>query len=200
MKKLLGILIVVALVFGIWWWFFKSKKHNDGPKQEALKVNRHSPDFNKSISAFVNEYINMKDAFVNADTAKIISAEKRFVTAIDSLKMDELKKDTSAIFQSAQSMIGDIKSNADAILKEKNITDMRQDFRMVSENLFPFLKTINYEGQKLYWQNCPMAFGEDKDANWISNSEEIMNPYLGLHHPEYKGTMVHCGETKDTIQ
>ena len=45
-----------------------------------------------------------------------------------------------------------------------------------------------------------MAFGEGKDANWISNTEEIFNPYLGKNHPEFKGTMLHCGEIKDTIQ
>jgi len=45
-----------------------------------------------------------------------------------------------------------------------------------------------------------MAFGEDKGADWISNSEEIVNPYLGKNHPEYKGSMLHCGEIKDTIK
>ena len=97
-------------------------------------------------------------------------------------------------------LIGDIKSNGDAILKETDITEMRQDFRMVSENLFPLLKMIHYEGTKLYWQNCPMAFGEGKDGSWLSNTEEIINPYLGKNHPEFKGSMLHCGEIKDTIQ
>jgi hypothetical protein len=77
---------------------------------------------------------------------------------------------------------------------------MRKDFGMVSENLYPFLRTINYEGEKMYWQNCPMAFGDDKGANWISNTREIVNPYLGKNHPEFKGSMLHCGEIKDTIK
>ncbi len=77
---------------------------------------------------------------------------------------------------------------------------MREDFRMISENLYPFLKTIKYEGSSLYWQNCPMAFGEGKEANWISNTKEIINPYLGKNHPEFKSSMLHCGEIKDTIK
>jgi hypothetical protein len=44
-----------------------------------------------------------------------------------------------------------------------------------------------------------MAFGEDHDANWISNTAEIINPYLGKKNPEFKATMIHCGETKDSI-
>jgi hypothetical protein len=35
-----------------------------------------------------------------------------------------------------------------------------------------------------------MAFGEDKGANWIRNTSEIINPYLGKNHPEFKATML----------
>lgn len=200
MRPLLAILAVVVLAFGAWWLFFKDKSNNDTPKQGALKVGKHSTEFNQSVGAIVTEYLSLKETFVNADTSKIKAQERKFVSAIDSIKIDELKKDTTGIFQSAQLLIGDIVSNANAILKETDITEMRQDFRMVSENLFPLLKTIRYEGEKLYWQNCPMAFGEGKDASWLSNTEKIINPYLGKNHPEFKGTMLHCGEIKDTIQ
>lgn len=199
MKKVLAILVIVALAFGAWWLFFKDKSHNND-KQQPLKVGMHSNEFNKSIGAMVSGYLSLKDAFVNTDTAKIKEEQKKFIAAIDSIKMDELKKDTTGIYQSAQLLISDIRSNAEAIIKETDITEMRQDFRMVSENLFPLLKTIRYEGEKLYWQNCPMAFGEGKDASWISNTQEIFNPYLGKNHPEFKSTMLHCGEIKDTIQ
>jgi hypothetical protein len=200
MRKLIGLLLIVALVFGVWWLFFKEKSHDSGPKQQPLKVGKHSSEFTQRISSVVTAYLSLKDAFVNADTVKIKEHERSLVAALDSVRIEELKKDTTGIYQSAQLLIGDIRANAEAITKETDITEMRQDFRMVSENLFPLLKTIRYEGTKLYWQNCPMAFGEGKDASWISNTEEIINPYLGKNHPEFKGTMLHCGEIKDTIQ
>ncbi len=96
--------------------------------------------------------------------------------------------------------IEDIATNAVALQGETDLKEMRQDFRMISENLYPFLKTIKYEGPTLYWQNCPMAFGEGMEANWISNTKEIVNPYLGKNHPEFKSSMLHCGEVKDTIK
>ena len=200
MRKLLVLLLIVALAFGTWWFFFKEKSHDSGPKQQPLKVGKHSSEFNRTVSSVVNAYLALKEAFVNADTAQIKEHERSLITAIDSLKLDELKNDTTGIFQSAQLLLGDIRSNAEAISKETDITEMRQDFRMVSENLFPLLKTIRYEGTKLYWQNCPMAFGEGKDASWLSSTEAIVNPYLGKNHPEFKATMLHCGEIKDTIQ
>jgi hypothetical protein len=200
MRKFSVILLVIVVVFAVWRIFFRDKSNSNELKQQPLKVAVHSTEFNKSIAAAVSQYLSLKDAFVNADTSKIKAEEKKLITAIDSIRINELKTDTTSIFQSVQAQLSDVKSNADAILQETDITEMRQDFRMVSENLFPFLKTIHYEGEKLYWQNCPMAFGEGKDANWISNTAEIFNPYLGKNHPEFKGTMLHCGEIKDTIQ
>jgi hypothetical protein len=142
----------------------------------------------------------MKSSFVDADTARAKQDGKRFLTLMDSIKTEELKQDSIAIFESAKMLIGDIKNNTVALVNESDITEMRQDFRMISENLYPLLKTIDYEGPNLYWQNCPMAFGEGKEANWISNTKEIINPYLGKNDPKYKSSMLHCGEIKDTIK
>ncbi|MBA2250570.1 MAG: DUF3347 domain-containing protein [Chitinophagaceae bacterium] len=200
MKKLLAIVFLVLVLYGTWWLFFKTKPVDNSPKQVALKVGIHSAIFNKSITDAVNGYMDMQSAFVDADSVRIKVKAQQFIILMDSVKIGELRKDTTGIYESAQSQIGDIKNNDSAILKETDLTEMRQDFRMVSENLYPLLKTIHYEGPKLYWQNCPMAFGEGKDANWISNTTAINNPYLGKNHPEYKGTMLHCGEIKDTIK
>jgi hypothetical protein len=112
----------------------------------------------------------------------------------------ELKKDSSGIYISAIQQLSDVKANAESLLSQSDITEIRQDFRMIGESIYPLLKTIHYEGKTLYWQNCPMAFGEDKGANWISNTEEIINPYLGKNHPEFKSGMLHCGEVKDSIK
>ncbi len=200
MKPLLWIIILVAIIAGVWLMFFKDKQGIKNVKKVPEKVSNHSSAFNKSVTAAIDGYLDMKSAFVEADTLKAKATNKRFITLIDSIKLNEVTKDTSAIFQSASMLVSDIKANAAAISGETDITEMRQDFRMVSENLYPFLKTINYKGATLYWQNCPMAFGENKEANWISNTAEIINPYMGKHHPEYKSAMLHCGETKDTIK
>lgn len=200
MKSLLAIIFLAAVLFGAWWFFLKKGTHETQPKQEAIKLHKHSDEFNQSISNAVNNYLSMKNAFVDADTVNIKRSGQKFIATIDSLKINELHKEDSTILLAAQQEVSDIKANAEAMLQEINLTEMRQDFRMVSENLYPFLKTIGYEGPKLYWQNCPMAFGENKEGNWLSNTSEIINPYLGKNHPEYKSTMLGCGETKDSLK
>jgi hypothetical protein len=200
MKSLLAIIFLALVLFGAWWFFLKKDTHETEPKQEPIKIHKHSNAFNQSIADAVNNYLSLKNAFVDADTLNIKSNGQKFIVAVNNLKLNELQKDDSTILLAAQQEVSDIKANAEAMLQENSLTEMREDFRMVSENLYPFLKTIGYEGPTLYWQNCPMAFGENKEGNWLSNTSEIINPYLGKNHPVYKSTMLGCGETKDSLK
>ncbi len=186
--------------FAVYWFKFRAEDILEGPKQQALKISKHSAEFNKGFDIFMKSYLDLKAAFVEADTATVKDAAKKFLLITDSLNISELKKDTTGIFETANAQIGDVKANAQSLLMQNDITEMRKDFSMVSESLYPLLKSVHYEGKTLYWQNCPMAFGEDKGANWISNTQEVVNPYMGKKHPEYKATMLHCGEVKDSIK
>ncbi len=200
MKKIVWLLVILVFAFSIYWFKFRTLDSFEGAKAQALKASIHSGIFNNSIDTMMNAYFNLKAAFVEADTLMAKTAAKKFLVMADSIKLDELRKDTSGIVETASMQLNDIKANAESLLKQTTIAEMRQDFRMVGESIYPLLKTIHYGGKTLYWQNCPMAFGEGKEANWISNTEEIINPYLGKKDPEYKATMLHCGEVKDSIK
>ncbi len=202
-RILLVVLFLIIGIVGYYVYMFTrgGGKGNSGPKQAPLALKKHSPAFNKSVENTMASYFDMKAAFVEADTALAKTACKKFLSLIDSIPLDELKKDTSSIYETARMNIADVKANALSLLLQTDITEMRQDFRAVSEVLYPsFFTSINYEGPNMYWQNCPMAFGEGKEANWISNGVEIVNPYLGKRDPTYGAGMLHCGEVKDTIK
>lgn len=70
---------------------------------------------------------------------------------------------------------------------------------MITENLYPLLQIVQYQGATVYQQMCPMAFNDNEAGYWLSDSREVVNPYLGKKHPKYSGGMVHCGEVKDSI-
>jgi Cu(I)/Ag(I) efflux system membrane fusion protein len=57
--------------------------------------------------------------------------------------------------------------------------------------MFDLLRTIRYNGSKVYQQYCPMAFN-NAGAAWLSNSTEIVNPYFGEK-------MLHCGDLRDSV-
>ena len=201
MKRVLAIVFLVIIVFGAWWLFFKTDKavsdNNEVTTNTSVSDKKHSDTFNAGIDKTINSYLVMKDAFVDGDTGSIKSASFAFVSRLDSLNLSELQRDDK-VLAAANQQVSDMKTNATPIMQETDLTKMRRNFENVSENLYPFLRTIGYEGPKLYWQNCPMAFGDDA-ANWISKTSEIVNPYLGKNHPEFKSAMLHCGENMDSI-
>lgn len=200
MKKLLFLILILLAAFCTYWVFTKGKKEGITiAKAEALVTNSHSASFNGGIDSLLNAYFLIKEALVNSDSLSAKSACKSLIILADTNRLTELKKDSSGIYSSAIMQLGDVKANAESLLNQTDITEIRQDFRMIGESIYPLLKTIHYEGKTLYWQNCPMAFGDDKGANWISNTEEIINPYLGKNHPEFNSGMLHCGEVKDSI-
>ncbi len=201
MKKLILLLIVLLAAFATYWFVFRSKVDvPEGPKQAPIALKKHTEGFNKSVDSVVNAYLAIKNAFVDADTVAAKTATTQFISLLDRMPIEELKKDTATIFETVKGNMMDIRSNASSLLQQTDITEMRKDFSMVTEMMFPsFFIAINYEGPKLYLENCPMAFDDSVSANWISNSQEIVNPYLGKNHPTYKAGMLHCGSVKDSV-
>jgi hypothetical protein len=44
-----------------------------------------------------------------------------------------------------------------------------------------------------------MPFNDTGRAVWLSKSDTLRNPYLGLHHPRYGSGMLECGTQEATI-
>ena len=202
-KVLLGLLILILAVAGYVVYKFSTSKGGGDFGEKAKKVEKisASPLFDAGIKSMMTSYFAMKDAFVNADTAAARVACKAMVTAIDSIKLDEFKNDTSHLIITVEPFLNDVKSNAVSLLAQTSIKEMRLDFNQVNQQLFPLLSAIHYKEENLYWQNCPMAFDGDKEANWIDNKsgQGRTNPYLGKHDPKYGSGMLNCGEDKDSI-
>ncbi len=201
MKRILSILILLVAAFAVYWFFFRSKSSGDrGPRQEALKVKKHSSTFTDTVNTILTAYFDLKTAFVDADTLKIKLNCDSMVKRAEHFTLAELKKDTVGIYDAALAQIGDVIANAKSLLLQTDITEMRKDFSMVNENLYPFLKTIKYDSKPLYWQSDPNAFGEGKVASWVSNTIDVINPYKGKAHPEFKDAQLNTGEIRDTIK
>jgi hypothetical protein len=201
MKRLFPALLIILAGASVYWFVIRKKdKGPKAPKMVPMALKKHSEAFNSSVDSIVNAYLDIKNAFVEADTAAAKKATTEFIARLDRLPIEEMKKDTALVLATVQGNVTDIKANAQSLLQQMDITEMRKDFSMVTEMMYPsFFTAINYEGQKLYYDNCPMAFDDSVGANWISNSAEIVNPYLGKKHPKYHAGMINCGDVKDSI-
>src|SRR5688572_21185728 len=201
MKKVLAILgILLLIVAGYLWYAFKGgKKVPKRPKPVALVVSKHSAPFNESVQSLLDAYYNLSEAFVNWDTVAISRYGNELKASLDSLKVDELKVDTTGIYESVIDPLANAKNETASIISDPSIDNKRISFNRLSENLRLIFIIVKYDQGKLYWQECPMAFGDGQSGNWLSKTDAVRNPYLGNKHPKYKDGMLSCGESKDVI-
>ena len=201
MKKVLAVLGILVVVLAAFFWFtFKGgKKREKGPRPVALSVSKHSPAFNQSVQEVLDAYYSLSEALVNWDSDAVAAESQKLKTSLDSLKIEELKVDTTGIYETALDPLANARNEAATISTAQDIDEKRTAFNNLSENLRLLFIVVKYDQGKLYWQECPMAFGDNQPGYWISKTDEVRNPYLGTKHPKYKDRMLNCGEPKDTI-
>jgi hypothetical protein len=175
----------------------EEKKQDEANVQEAVVSVQTGDGVKKSASAMLASYLQLKDALVNYDTVNANKAATTLAVVSDSIDFNGTPD--SAMIKTVASYTGTVKSEALALVEEKDITEKRRAFSMITENLYPMLRAIQFNDGKIFYQMCPMAFNDSETAYWISDSREINNPYLGTKHPKYASGMLHCGELKDSI-
>ena len=198
MKKEIVVLWLFVLIVSACSNKKKTETSDTNEQSAAVIASKHSEAFNKSVESFMNAYYAMIEGFVNWDTTVIKKESASFRTALDSFKIDELKKDTLTYVE-AQRVWSAVKAETDAIAEDNNLDEQRGSLNVLSQSLFDLLNKIHYDHSKIYYQECPMAFNDENPGNWLSAASAIRNPYLGTSHPKYKSGMLKCGSTKDSV-
>jgi Protein of unknown function (DUF3347) len=199
MKRVLLLLVVILMAVVVYWVFFKKNRDTTENVEPApLTVTDKSDSFNAAIGNLLVGYYEVKDAFVDWDVAKVDRSAVLLKSLADSLPLTQLKAD-STIVQMADNYAGTISVEVTGILGEKDIAEKRKSFYVLSEALYELLRTVRYDGEVIYHQHCPMAFNDTEEAYWLSNKNQVVNPYLGNKHPKYKSGMLHCGDITDSL-
>ena len=195
MKKVFLILLVLILIAaGYLLWVFKfrtGKRGPDGPDPVPLTVSKHSEAFNSSVHSMLTVYYSLSEALVQWDTTAVTKYSNELKGSLDSLKIEELKKDTTGIYETALDPLNNARSEVNNILTFPELEAKRTAFNALSENLRLLFIISRYDQEKIYWQECPMAFGEDQSGFWLSKTDSVRNPYLGISHPKYKLSLIH---------
>lgn len=193
MKNSVFIILLIVILGGISYFIFLKKDSPSRVKDtRPLAVGKQTGSFTESFELLLQSYYALKDALVASDTLKANKAAQALLIASDSLKVDEIKGDTSNLIkETARSFTGTISGSAMGFIGEQNIEEKRKEFEIISDALWSLTRTIRYGGAKVYYQFCPMAF-DNRGAYWLSNTTEIRNPYFGEKMPE-------CGSTEDSV-
>jgi hypothetical protein len=191
MKKGLLLLIVVVAAVAVYFLFFNKKKEGpEAPKQQPLALGDRTNAFNNSFNQIVVTYTGVKDALVAGDTAKATAAARQLAVAADSLDVQEMKADSN-LKATAVDYAASIKTTANNLANGAGIEAKRKEFQVLADALYTLVRTVQYDGQKLYWLHCPMAF-DNTGAYWVSTEPVVRNPYFG-------SAMLECGEVKDSL-
>ncbi|HEY0298812.1 MAG TPA: DUF3347 domain-containing protein, partial [Arachidicoccus sp.] len=152
-----------------------------------------------SVEAVLNQYFKMHDAFVNWDSVSVIDTiGDSLAVYANNIRFDELKADTLLI-RTAQNYSSAIAAECIAMKTDSAIAEQRKSFYTISENLFDLLRTVQYDKATIYHVLCPMAFNGDEEGYWLSDKNEVINPYYGNKDPKRHADMLHCGSVEDSI-
>lgn len=179
-----------------------------GNEQEPVKtgvlakperVSKNSGAFNESFQKVLTSYYSLRDAFVEYDTARVDAVSKQLAADAGSVKLDELTGNSSSVVKTtAKDYASTVQTAASEIQAQPDFTKKQRQFQSLSEAMYELVRTVRYDQEKIYHQHCPMAFNNE-GAYWISNSQEIVNPYMGKKHPKYRGSMLECGDIPDSL-
>jgi hypothetical protein len=144
---------------------------------------------NASIKEIVQHYLHVKNALADDNGAEAANGAKAIMASID-------KTDQAAFTEEQKKVYTDVKDD----LKEQaehtsqnatNIHHQREHFIAMSQDVYDLVKAFG-TSQTLYQDHCPMA-NDNKGANWVSETEEISNPYMGKKMPK-------CGKVNEVIK
>ena len=141
-----------------------------------------------TYKAIVAKYMEMSEALIEAQPMEVSKSAMEMMLL--------LKKANVKSLNATQINFWDEQMDAMAlflkkIAESKDIKVQRNEFYPLSQNLYDLYVQIGLQNVPVYKQYCPMAF-KNKGAFWLSNSEEVLNPYFGSE-------MLHCGEIKEKI-
>jgi hypothetical protein len=129
--------------------------------------------------------------FSDEMAGKVFRNYQQIRIALVNSNAEEATKAAGNLVQSVSGEKEEMKSIATAMAEVKDLEKQRALFSQLTEKVEPLFKGAIAEGA-IYKQFCPMAF-EGNGGYWISDMEEIRNPYYG-------DKMLKCGKVAETIK
>ncbi len=155
---------------------------------EASDTKDASVETTSSTEELLNNYLKIKNALAKDNDKEAAEAGNEMVKAFDSFDKASLTAEQAKVYND---IVEDAKEHAEHIgANEGNIEHQREHFETLSQETYELVKVVG-AGQKLYYAHCPM-YNNNKGADWLSETKDIENPYLGKSMPT-------CGTVKEEL-
>jgi len=140
------------------------------------------------INGLLANYFAVNKALIE-DNNEVAKTEAKTFT--DNLAKFDMSKLVGEQMDFYHVQLAKISSGLKHITESVDIEESRTELANVSEGMYAMVKAYHPNETELYYQFCPMA-KNNEGAYWISNTKEIVNPYMGQMMPT-------CGMTKEKL-
>ena len=154
-------------------------------KVERMEV---SEKFQGQLAQVYIQYLAVKDALVSDNAGVAATKATEFVTSLDVVDMKLLSSNESHMLW--MPIVKKLKNTATDMAGTDDIDTQRKQFITLSNNMITAVQGFGIQ-KTVYKQFCPMA-NSDNGAFWLSNEEQVANPYFG-------DMMLKCGSVEQTI-
>ena len=151
-------------------------------EKKTGKINP-SPSVTLTLKKMTDAYLNIKNALA-LKNHNIITSEAALIIS----QLSDQKNFSADIDQPILIQLNKVMQEINAT---KKIDEVYGPFAEISDLFYDFLDHYKIKNLTLFRQYCPMAF-DNKGAYWLSNTQEIYNPYFGEE-------MRFCGEVKEQL-
>ncbi len=140
------------------------------------------------INKFMSDYMALNKALIEDNTDEARKAADAFSATVGKFDMSKLVGDQMDFYHIRSATLT---TALKAMSESSDIEEIRMELSPVSESMYALVKAYQANPNELYFQFCPMA-RNGEGANWLSETREIVNPYMGQR-------MLQCGKTKEVI-
>lgn len=170
--------------------------HDHGLASQPMPVPASIPPYENvdpavkaQIAGFLIGYFKLNDALIEDSLA---GATVAAVALSEISKKFEVSKLTSEQMDFYLVQSSKLKRGLQDISDSEDLEKARLGLAIVSEAMYSLVKAFQPHESTLYYQYCPMA-RNNQGANWLSSTEELVNPYMGQ-------MMLQCGRTQEKLE
>ncbi|HBY67444.1 MAG TPA: efflux RND transporter periplasmic adaptor subunit, partial [Flavobacteriaceae bacterium] len=130
-----------------------------------------SESFQEKLKGVLPSYFNMKNAFVDSNAKKVSQFASELKAKIEEIDLTDMGTREQNQINKSYQLIKTI-SESESLEKQRNF------FIEFNEAMIPLFKNAEGISETIFIQKCPMA-NSNKGASWLSDKQEIKNPYYG---------------------
>ena len=167
----------------------KEAHSGQGSMDTETMSDETDPAIHNQLQKVYDAYINMKNAFVASDATMAKEKAQLVKTGLLAVDMELFKEDAHMQWMR---LLDVMNSEISTIINTGDLAKQRIAYAKFNDAFYNAVESFGLEKGTVYYQYCPMANG-DKGAYWLSEIDEIRNPYFG-------NEMLSCGETRGTLE